>query len=43
MRDVIVSTDRRISRNALPALENSLTARAVLQRVEKAPQTSQKS
>jgi hypothetical protein len=37
MRDVIVSTHLRISRNALPAQENSATVAAMLQRVEKVP------
>jgi hypothetical protein len=37
MRDVIVSTHLRISRNALPAQENSFAIGAMLQRVEKIP------
>jgi hypothetical protein len=37
MRDVIVSTDRRISHNVLLALKKLPTADALLQRVEKVP------
>jgi hypothetical protein len=37
MRDVIVSTHLLISRNALPAQENSLAVGAMLQRAEKVP------
>jgi hypothetical protein len=42
MRDVIVSTDRRISGNALRALQNSSVTGAVLQRVTKVPQSLRK-
>jgi hypothetical protein len=37
MRDVITSTDRWISRNALPALKKFATAEALLQRVDEVP------